>query len=93
MVRAFSRIRDQTAARTISPLEKRRRKEKHAKGRSPFRDSPARVSTEMRVFFRAVRCRGRNAEETRKKRFDPHPARFDRAGFGAASSAAARVIS
>jgi hypothetical protein len=63
-----------------------RRKEKHAKGRSPFRDSPARVSTEMRVFFRAVRCRGRRAEETRKKRFDPHPARFDRAGFGAAST-------
>lgn len=65
---------------------KKRDAEKKTKGRSPFRDSPARVSTEMRVFFRAVRCRGRNAEETRKKRFDPHPARFDRAGFGAAST-------
>ena len=65
---------------------KKRDAEKKTKGRSPFRDSPARVSTEMRVFFRAVRCRGRNAEETRKKRFDPHPASFDRAGFSAAST-------
>lgn len=42
---------------------KKRDAEKKTKGRSPFRDSPARVSTEMRVFFRAVRCRkkgGRN---------------------------------
>jgi hypothetical protein len=30
--------------------------------------------------------RGSVPEEGRKKRFDPHPARFDRAGFGAAST-------